>query len=63
MSNATEVNFSDLITLMEALPDVIYPVLAIMVIVIVIKAYGAVGAMVSGILEAVVDMIKGGMKK
>lgn len=59
----TTVNFTELIDLMNALPDVIYPVLAIMVIVIVIKAYGAVGAMISGILEAVVDMIRGGMAK
>jgi hypothetical protein len=59
----TTVNFTELIDLMNALPDVIYPVLAIMVIVIVIKAYGAVGAMISGILEAVVDMIRGGMGK
>jgi ABC-type phosphate transport system permease subunit len=59
----TAVNFTELIDLMNALPDVIYPVLAIMVIVIVIKAYGAVGAMISGILEAVVDMIRGGMGK
>ena len=54
----TDVNFSELISLMEEIPDVISPVTGIVIVVVIIMAYAAVGSMITGILESVVDMIK-----
>jgi hypothetical protein len=62
-TQADRSSFGELIDLMQVLPDVIYPVLAVMVIIIIIRAYASVGSTISGILGTITDIIKKGMGK
>lgn len=56
------VNFTELISLMEAIPDVLTPMTAIIAIVIVIMAYMAVGNLIVGTIDGIVDGIRNAMK-
>lgn len=56
------VNFSELISLMEAIPAVLTPMMAIIAIVIVIMAYMAVGNLIVGTIDGIVTGIREAMK-
>ena len=56
------VNFTELISLMEAIPDVLTPMMAIIAIVIVIMAYMAVGNLIVGTIDGIVTGIRDAMK-
>lgn len=56
------VNFTELISLMEAIPDVLTPMTAIIAIVIIIMAYMAVGNLIVGTIDGIVEGIKSAMK-
>lgn len=54
--------FSALVTLMEAIPVILAPVPAIIIVVIEIMAYMAVGALIVGIIAAVIVAINKGLE-
>ena len=56
------VNFTELISLMEAIPSVLTPMTAIIAIVIVIMAYMAVGNLIVGTIDGIVSGIKEAMR-
>jgi hypothetical protein len=56
------VNFTELISLMEAIPAVLTPMMAIIAIVIVIMAYMAVGNLIVGTIDGIVTGIREAMK-
>jgi|LGOV01.1.fsa_nt_gb hypothetical protein len=56
------VNFTELISLMEAIPSVLTPMMAIIAIVIVIMAYMAVGNLIVGTIDGIVTGIREAMK-
>jgi len=56
------VNFTELVSLMEAIPSVLTPMTTIIAIVIVIMAYMAVGNLIVGTIDGIVTGIKEAMR-
>ena len=54
----TETRFTDLIGLLNAIPDVLTPILAVIVIIIVIMAFMAVGYLITGTIDGITGAVK-----
>ena len=58
----TETRFTDLIGLLNAIPDVLTPILAIIVIIIIIMAFMTIGYMISGTIDGITEAIKNAIR-
>jgi hypothetical protein len=57
-TQADRSRFGELIDLMNAIPDVLSPVLAVIVIVIIIMAFMTVGHLITGTIAGIAEAIK-----
>ena len=54
----TDTRFTDLVGLLNAIPDVLTPILAVIVIIIVIMAFMAVGYLITGTIDGITEAVK-----
>jgi len=54
----TETRFTDLIGLLNAIPDVLTPILGVIVIIILIMAFMTVGYLITGTIDGITEAIK-----
>jgi len=58
----TETRFTDLIGLLNAIPDVLTPILAVIVIIILIMAFMTVGYLITGTIDGITETIKSAIR-
>jgi|LGOV01.1.fsa_nt_gb hypothetical protein len=58
----TDTRFTDLIGLLNAIPDVLTPILAVIVIIIIIMAFMVVGYMITGTIDGITEAIKNAIR-
>jgi len=58
----TETRFTDLIGLLNSIPDVLTPILAVIVIIIIIMAFMTVGYMITGTIDGITEAIKNAIR-
>ena len=58
----TDTRFTDLIGLLTAIPDVLTPILAVIVIIILIMAFMAVGYLIMGTIDGITEAIKNAIR-
>lgn len=58
----TDTRFADLIGLLNAIPDVLTPILAVIVIIILIMAFMTVGYLITGTIDGITEAIKNAIR-